>query len=442
MFSDPLQSSGPNGPTSTNQRIPDSELAPSGGIMNWWYRIAAPQITSERPTLAERELLRRGRLAATLILVILVIGGIGLPIGAARHDAVSLGIQVIGEVSYLVAWALNRNGYVSAASILMAATLEGILASIILVAPHITAANLFLLPLLVVGQLIAVSLLAPWTVFLVGAVNSAFAVFVLLKGKIEPGLGAAITDSGGVSQVLGPVIAVYVILAVVTFLWVRGAMNALIARDRAEELAQLEHSVAEQRRSLELGMRQIHDTLVRVANGDYNARAPMDRNNVLWQLSASLNNMIARQQKVSDAQYQLQRVASEASRLTEAVRQARMGRPPLWPAETGTPLDPLIRELAGVRAPAMNPGPMPTSGQMGSLGSAPGFSQLSGGADNGTPGFNPVPGPNAIPPIQPGWDAPYPLDPQAPQYDPRYPNQGYPDQPYPDLGDLPPQRDR
>ena len=69
----------------------------------------------------------------------------------------------------------------------------------------------------------------------------------------------------------------------------------------------------------------MHDTLVRVANGDFSARAPLTQDNVLWQLSASLNTMIARQQKVSDAHYQLQRASGEVGRLADAIRQARAG---------------------------------------------------------------------------------------------------------------------
>jgi hypothetical protein len=476
LFSDPSQARGANAFDARFQRTPDIELASSGGALRWLYAIGAPRVTSAHPTWKERELLRRGRLAATLITAILVLGIIGLPIGAFNPSKTAVLGDALGVLGCVIALALNRSGAVAAASILLAALLNVGFAGIMLTsAGGLSVYNLLLAPLLTTAELIAVSLLVPWSVFLVALLNSLFLTFVIFNMPTDPTVHAIVSAPGGSSLILGPLISLYMMVALVTFLWVRGANDALTARDRAEELAQLEHAVAEQRRSLEVGMRQMHDTLVRVANGDYTARAPMDRNNVLWQLSASLNTMIARQQKVGDAQYLLQRTAAEVARLTEAVREARLGRPPLWPAETGTLLDPLIRELAGPRPPSVNPSMLPGSGQYGGIASIPGLGMIPGLTDGGIPGPNAIPGPGPAPQLPPGWEGPFHTEPRlrpdslplypptrgAPPPDQGYPDQGYPDQdytnprqpnlnypdqgspdqPYPDLGDQPQWRD-
>lgn len=414
MLPDPLQTYGSATSREASARLaPDVELATGRGVLGWWYRIAAPRVTGARPSLAERELLRRGRLAATLILAILVLGIINIPVAATNPSMSELYGDLVGIAGCVVAVALNRSGYVAAASVLLATLLAGGFVGIILSTPGgLSVPNLLLMPLLALDELIVVSLLAPWTVFLFALVNSAFVLAVILEWPTDATVHTLLNQPGAASLIISPPITLYLIVALVTYLWVRGATNALVARDRAEEFAALEHAVAEQRRSLELGMRQLHDTLVRAANGDYSARAPLSQDNVLWQLGASLNTMIARQQKVSDAQFQLQRAAGEVSRLVDAVRQARAGRPPLWPAETGTVVDPLIRELAGPRAPATNPGPLPASG--------------------------------AMPALPPGWDATFTAPYQVPgaySSSPERPSSSF-DPGYPDQGRQPPRRER
>ena len=414
MLSDPFQTHGPAAPRDASARLtPDIELAASQGILSWWYKLAVPRVSSAQPSLTERELLRRGRLAATLILAILVLGIINIPVAALNPSKAELYGDIAGIIGCLVALALNRNGSVALASILLAVLLDAGFAGIILAAPGgLSVPNLLLAPLMALAELIAVSLLAPWTVFLVAVINSVFILVVILEWPTDPTVQNLLNKPGAASLIISPPITLYLIVALVTYLWVRGATNALIARDRAEELATLEHAVAEQRRDLEVGMRQMHDTLVRVANGDYSARAPIGQDNILWQLSASLNTMIARQQKVSDAQYQIQRASGEVGRLAEAIRQARAGRPPLWPAETGTIIDPLIRELAGPRAQPAGPGPLP--------------------------------GPSPMQALPPGWDATYTAPQQIPDGYPQLPpgraSSPY-DAGYSDQGGPPPRRE-
>lgn len=451
--------------------VADTELTPSGGLLNWWYRFAAPRVTTSRPSLAERELVRRGRLAATLILAILVLGVINLPVAALNPSPSELYGDIAGLIGCGVALALNRSGSVGMASLLLAALLDVGFAAIILTSPGgLSVPNLLLMPLLALAELIAVSLLAPWTVFLVALINSAFVLIVILEWPADATLRTLLNEPGAASLIISPPITLYLIVALVTYLWVRGATNALIARDRAEELAGLEHSVAEQRRNLEVGMREMHDTLVRVANGDFSARAPIGQDNVLWQLSAALNTMIARQQKVADSQYQMQRASAEVSRVIEAVRQARAGRPPLWPAETGTILDPLIRELSGnARGTATSPGMPPQIATPNPLAAIPGLGPIPGLLS----APEAIPGPAPIQPIPPGWDGSFSTEPLPPPaarpnyppsrggspFDPYQPEQGYsdqsgyggqgyagqgeyPDQGYPDLGGALPTRDR
>jgi methyl-accepting chemotaxis protein len=57
--------------------------------------------------------------------------------------------------------------------------------------------------------------------------------------------------------------------------------------------------VAEQKRQHDASIRSIVETHTRVANGDLEARVPLTQDNVLWQISGSLNKLLARLQRLS-----------------------------------------------------------------------------------------------------------------------------------------------
>jgi hypothetical protein len=206
--------------------------------------------------------------------------------------------------------------------------------------------------LLAMAVLVAASILPRPTTFIVAGVNS---LLIWLDFTFQPhaqDLQAYVTAQGALSQIARP-IALQLIIATVAFLWVRGTDEAIRRADRAEELAAMEHQLADQKRQLDLGIRQILDTHVRVANGDYTARAPLTQDNVLFQIAASLNTLLNRLGRAAQAEYFMQRTTGEIVRLRDSLVAARAGRQPLWPAPSGTPVDALIEVLA---APGMQPG--------------------------------------------------------------------------------------
>ena len=54
---------------------------------------------------------------------------------------------------------------------------------------------------------------------------------------------------------------------------------------------------AQQKRQLDASIQKIVETHMRVANGDFSARVPLTDDNVLWQISGSLNNLLSRAQR-------------------------------------------------------------------------------------------------------------------------------------------------
>jgi hypothetical protein len=207
----------------------------------------------------------------------------------------------------------------------------------------------------------------------------------------------------GVAALIDRPIALQIIVAVVAFLWVRGTDEAIRRADRAEELAALEHAVAEQRRQLEVGAQQILETHVRVANGDFAARAPVVQDNILWQVAASLNNLLARLQKSAQSDHQLRRTEDELRRLAGAIDDAQAGRRPIWPAPTGTAADLIIERITGRSRPAQ-PAPL--------MGPSPQLSPQTSRHFPAQPPFSQSPWPPQMPPSAPSM--PSQMPPSAP----------------------------
>src|SRR6185437_4470705 len=113
--------------------------------------------------------------------------------------------------------------------------------------------------------------------------------------------------------------------AVVLYLWVTSDYQALKRADRAEVIAEMERRELEQnqkdlvlKQQLDEGIQAILNTHVAVANGDFSARAPLKKENLLWRIAYSLNNLLARLQSLNAAETELQKTRQETQRLAEA----------------------------------------------------------------------------------------------------------------------------
>lgn len=159
-----------------------------------------------------------------------------------------------------------------------------------------------------------------------------------------------VTPSAYYSALASPIV-LQAIVAVVTYLWAMGAREAI---ERAERVAALERALAERDRmaaeqkvQLEDGIQQILQTHIQVANGNFEARAPLARENVLWQVAIALNNLLARLQRTEQTENEFQRVKMEIVRAMHFVQNAKARRSQLQLPRSGTILDPLAQELSG-----------------------------------------------------------------------------------------------
>ena len=335
---------------------------PSSRRANWWLRLASWGAEVAPRSFEEREHARKSRLAAYIILGILIVILLLIPLGLG--DPTGSLLPLIGAgVGVLICVLFNRLGNVSAAAILLILIINAaVLASLVGQSGGLTVDSLPAFDLLVISVVVGASLLPGLAAFLVAAINIGAICLAFFLLPHAPDLEHELTDpsvlGGGtlaIVALLSRPIALQIIIAVVAFLWVRGTDQAIRRADRAEEIASLEHTLADQKRQLDIGIQQILQTHVRAANGDYTARAPLGQDNILWQIASSLNNLLSRLQRSGQAEHQLRRTDEEIRRLAAAIDDAQAGRKPIWPAPTGTAADLILERIRGGRRSAPQP---------------------------------------------------------------------------------------
>jgi len=318
------------------------------GFMTWWYQLAAPA-EPEHATAEDRERVRAGRLSSIILLMSFVFGLSQLPNALVSPNPYFLIVLLISMAINIGAFVVNRQGKVLAAGIIQVIVVE--LAFILIVASStrgISSRTLTVFHLMVLTELLAVSLLPPKSVFLAFLANALFtwAAITFLPRTVD----LVLTTSSAYYSALASPLALQGTVALVTYLWVQGARQAIA---RAERTALLEHALAErdrlaaeQKQQLEEGIQQILQTHIQAANGNFEARAPLAKENILWQVASALNTLIARLQRTIHAEQELQRTKTAALQLTEVIHQAKRRQQPVVRLQkSGTILDSLAQEL-------------------------------------------------------------------------------------------------
>ncbi len=290
--------------------------------LEWWYRLTAPAEAPPTASLAERERARRGRLSSTILLIMLIfliIAAIGALI---QSDHRLLPVLIPSLAISIVVLILNRLGKVLTAGVILVAGFEiGYMVSLIRNPGGLGTGDLPRFDLLVESVLLAVSFLpatfVPWIA--VGNCLFIWAGITFLPHKADL---TTLLSTQAYSIIESP-IALQIIVAFVTYLWVRSANQAIERADRAEVVATLQKEIATQKQQLDEGIQQILQTHIQVANGNFQARAPLAKDNALWQIAISLNNLVARFQRVNEHEYELQKTKRELKAAQDALVQAQ-----------------------------------------------------------------------------------------------------------------------
>lgn len=331
-------------------RAPTGDMnAQVGAQPNVWLRLTSSGWNTPQSHVHERERVRRSQLTSWIILGLLVADILLLPLGLGAGAQTTLIAVAVAGVGIVVAAVLNRLGFVTGAGALLIVLIMGAVLGAITGNPGgLDVIDLPALDLLVIATIVAASILPPASAFAVAGVNI---ILIGLDFELQSHTLALSHQLAtfGLIGILSRPIALQVITATVAYLWVRGAQEQIRRADRAEEVAHLESLVADQKRALDQGVEQLTQAFVRAANGDYNVRVNIPRQNPLWGIGTQMNTFVQRLQSAGQANFELERTRQEAYRLASALDDWRAGRVPIWPAPSGTVVDVLIQQLTGQR---------------------------------------------------------------------------------------------
>ena len=325
------------------------------GIVGWWLNLTAPAWPLNPISIQERERLRKAELTS-LSLIVTFAFLLALVSNSLVDVTTAQGVSLLA-VFMVIAAVLNRKGHTRLAAYFVPSAMLVILVSAVVLSP--SGLRLIGLPILdlAVIPIILVSLTgdreATW-IYAFCSVAFVIGSFVLVPHEIIRLPSGATFDGIGYEQAIFGVyglanrhVALLLFAAFFGWLGARSVDKAIARADRAEEVARLQMALLAQKQELEEGIRAIQQVQVRVANGDFNARAPLPENHSLWQISHTLNTMILRMERNANADAMLQRIQADVDRLVYEIQQAKAGQRPHWPQQNGTLLDPLMKEIAG-----------------------------------------------------------------------------------------------
>ncbi len=290
--------------------------------LKWWYRFTAPSEAAPNASLTERELVRRGQLSSTILLVMLLFTLSSLAAALLEGNRSLLFIMIPSLIVSIIVLILNRLGKGMTAGVLLVAGFElGYMVSLLRTPGGLSVSDLPRFDLLVEAVLLAVSFLPARIIPWIALSNCLFIWITLVFMPHTPDLGNLLRTSS--FTVIEDPIALQIIVASVTYLWVRSTNQAIERADNAELVVALQQTLADQKKELESGIQQILHTHVQIANGNFRARAPLAQDNALWQIAVSLNNLLSRFQRFGETEQAFRQTQYELQWTREALEQAR-----------------------------------------------------------------------------------------------------------------------
>lgn len=320
-------------------------------LLTWWYTISLPQAGPDT-TPAARERTRYRRLTSAFTLLMLAILVAFMPfILLSPYSGNVTPIALIALGCAIGALLFNKLGFnITAASLLVLGVSIDAMGT--LLTRKLDPSNLPLMSILIIPLILSGSLMPPVAAIIDAAFNS---LFLVLLGRFQtptPAYSGMIQHGLYFLAILVPV-TIQIIVALVIYAIMTNLLATIRRADRAEEIVELQKSIAEferaqasDRENLEEGLTVIAQVHAEVARGNLNARVPLGSENALWQIAVPLNNLLNRIQQWKNNSDQGEWTQSTIAYIVHEMQNARKNQQPVvFQQRTGTAVDPLLAEV-------------------------------------------------------------------------------------------------
>ena len=314
-------------------------------LVGWWIKITSPSPDS---TAGYRNSQWREEVISLLIPITILLALAGIL--TSINDPIRVLILSLAICCNTMALFFKRSGMVGLTGTIIIITVELSLFAFVLTAGggHPDIEDVPLMDHLLELVLVAMAFFTPITGLLMALLNCLFMFMVFEFYPHGDDLIHHLKETFW-SIVLPPLI-LHLVVAGVFFIIMRALMKEIRRADNAEELAQLRQSELELRehemkrsQQLEVGTQVILQTLnTTTTNADFSIRVPLAQDNLLWCIAYSINNLLARLQRLRNERKELDETRAVVSQLRECMKQRQYFPLKQW---TGTMIDPLIMEF-------------------------------------------------------------------------------------------------
>ncbi|MBO0778901.1 MAG: hypothetical protein J2P37_08760 [Ktedonobacteraceae bacterium] len=341
----------PDRPTATQPWHPSEvvEQEPEQGVFfQWWYTLTAPPRVPVDASFVRREVDRKARLLSTVAFFFGIVLLIFLPASFFMQRIIVIA-DTFAIVATLIALIFNRVGKTTLSGLIIVFGSEIALATGILGNNPFRPADIQLYDLYVLLILLAVSLLPPRYVFLFALLHSLFISVDLIYLMGHPELAGALSQDlqTQIIPAIARSVGLQLLAAGVSYIWVGSSSRAIERANRAEMVATLEHTIAEQRAISEQEKQELTESIqlliqthTALANGQTMNRIPYPPAKILWPLIGTMNTLWGRLQRAQQVEREYQQLQQAIATYANLIRKDTHAALPL--VNTGTSLDQLI----------------------------------------------------------------------------------------------------
>lgn len=335
-------------------------------FFQWWYTLTVPSAGAGQGNFVTREADRRARSLSSVAAFFLCVLLLFLPACFFMGNIIIFA-DAFAMLGTFIGLIVNRVGKTSVAGILIVLGAEIALGTAILLKGPLHPADIQLYDLYALIILLVASLLPPRFIFLFAAAHSAF---IILELCIHPDTQALAQDLQLRAQLL-PAIArsagLQLLGSTVAYIWVKGAARAIERANRAEMVATLEHTIAEERATgerekheLEESIQQLIQAQMAATKGLLGNQIPYPPAKMLWPLVGAMNLLWSRLQRAQQIEREYQRLQQVIASYIQVVQNDSHASLPL--VQTGTSIDQLILAAQASRNRENHQGASSTNG--------------------------------------------------------------------------------